>query len=85
MRIAFLNPQGIFDPEDSYWTEGPDFGNQLVYVKQVTPDPNYNPSIWPDKDETWKEALCFAHKIAALKLQNIDHIEQLNAKELLYN
>jgi len=45
MRIAFLNPQGIFEPEDSYWTEGPDFGNQLVYAKQVTPDPNYNPSI----------------------------------------
>ena len=45
MRIAFLNPQGIFNLEDSYWTEGPDFGNQLVHVKQVTPDPNYNPSI----------------------------------------
>ena len=35
MRIAFLNPQGNFDPEDSYWTEHPDFGGQLVYVKQV--------------------------------------------------
>jgi sucrose-phosphate synthase len=35
MRIAFLNPQGNFDPADSYWTEHPDFGGQLVYVKEV--------------------------------------------------
>ena len=35
MRIGFLNPQGNFDPQDSYWTEHPDFGGQLVYVKQV--------------------------------------------------
>ncbi|MGC9521352.1 MAG: glycosyltransferase [Anaerolineae bacterium] len=35
MHIAFLNPQGNFDPRDSYWTEHPDFGGQLVYVKQV--------------------------------------------------
>ena len=35
MRIAFLNPQGNFDPKDSYWTEHPDFGGQLVYVKEV--------------------------------------------------
>jgi sucrose-phosphate synthase len=35
MKIAFLNPQGNFDPHDSYWTEHPDFGGQLVYVKEV--------------------------------------------------
>ncbi len=35
MHIAFLNPQGNFDPLDSYWTEHPDFGGQLVYVKNV--------------------------------------------------
>jgi sucrose-phosphate synthase len=35
MRIGFLNPQGNFDSQDSYWTEHPDFGGQLVYVKQV--------------------------------------------------
>jgi sucrose-phosphate synthase len=35
MHIAFLNPQGNFDPLDSYWTEHPDFGGQLVYVKEV--------------------------------------------------
>ncbi len=35
MRIAFLNPQGNFDAEDRYWTEHPDFGGQLVYVKEV--------------------------------------------------
>ena len=35
MFIAFLNPQGNFDPRDSYWTAHPDFGGQLVYVKQL--------------------------------------------------
>ena len=35
MHIAFLNPQGNFDPEDSYLTEHPDFGGQLVYVKEL--------------------------------------------------
>lgn len=35
MHIAFLNPQGNFDPKDSYWAEHPDFGGQLVYVKEV--------------------------------------------------
>lgn len=35
MLIAYLNPQGNFDPNDSYWTEHPDFGGQLVYVKEV--------------------------------------------------
>jgi sucrose-phosphate synthase len=35
MHIAFLNPQGNFDPQDSHLTEHPDFGGQLVYVKQV--------------------------------------------------
>ncbi len=35
MHIAFLNPQGNFDQNDSYLTEHPDFGGQLVYVKEV--------------------------------------------------
>lgn len=35
MHIAFLNPQGNFDPRDRYWSEHPDFGGQLVYVKEV--------------------------------------------------
>jgi sucrose-phosphate synthase len=35
VHIGFLNPQGNFDPQDSYWTQHPDFGGQLVYVKQV--------------------------------------------------
>lgn len=35
MHIAFLNPQGNFDPADSYLAEHPDFGGQLVYVKQT--------------------------------------------------
>lgn len=35
MRVAFLNPQGNFDRADSYLTEHPDFGGQLVYVKEL--------------------------------------------------
>lgn len=35
MRIAFVNPQGNFDRTDAYLTEHPDFGGQLVYVKEV--------------------------------------------------
>lgn len=35
MHIVFLNPQGNFDHNDSFWTEHPDFGGQLVYVKEV--------------------------------------------------
>jgi sucrose-phosphate synthase len=35
LHITFLNPQGNFDPNDSYWTEHPDFGGQLVYVKEL--------------------------------------------------
>ncbi len=35
MHLAFLNPQGNFDPADSHLTAHPDFGGQLVYVKQV--------------------------------------------------
>ncbi len=35
MHIAFLNPQGNFDPQDSHLAAHPDFGGQLVYVKQV--------------------------------------------------
>lgn len=35
MHIAFINPQGNFDEFDSYLTEHPDFGGQLVYVKET--------------------------------------------------
>lgn len=35
MHVAFVNPQGNFDPRDSYWTAHPDFGGQLVYVKEL--------------------------------------------------
>ncbi len=35
MKIIFLNPQGNFDAKDRYWTEHPDFGGQLVYVKEI--------------------------------------------------
>jgi sucrose-phosphate synthase len=36
MHITFLNIHGNFDPQDRYWTAHPDFGGQLVYVKEVT-------------------------------------------------
>ena len=35
MHIVFMNPQGNFDPADSYLTEHPDFGGQLIYVKEL--------------------------------------------------
>lgn len=35
MHIGFLNPHGNFDPNDTHISEHPDFGGQLVYVKQV--------------------------------------------------
>lgn len=34
-KIAFFNPQGNFDRNDSHLTEHPDFGGQLVYVKEL--------------------------------------------------
>ncbi len=36
MHLCFLNPQGNFDPADSHLTEHPDFGGQLVYVKELS-------------------------------------------------
>ncbi|WP_206076182.1 glycosyltransferase [Marinitoga lauensis] len=35
MRIAFFNPQGNFDKNSSRLTEHPDFGGQLIYVREV--------------------------------------------------
>jgi sucrose-phosphate synthase len=35
MHVAFLNPQGNFDPRNSYLASHPDFGGQLVYVREV--------------------------------------------------
>jgi len=35
MHILFLNPQGNFDAADSHLAGHPDFGGQLVYVKEV--------------------------------------------------
>jgi sucrose-phosphate synthase len=35
VRIGLLNPQGNFDPDDSHLATHPDFGGQLVYVKQL--------------------------------------------------
>jgi len=35
MHILFLNPQGNFDSADSHLAEHPDFGGQLIYVKEV--------------------------------------------------
>ncbi|SKA95148.1 sucrose-phosphate synthase [Caloramator quimbayensis] len=59
MRIAFINPQGNFDNNDSYWTQHPDFGGQLVYVKEVAlalGDMGINVDIITRKivDDNWK-------------------------------
>ncbi|AKS41126.1 glycosyltransferase [Wenzhouxiangella marina] len=35
LRIAFLNPQGNFDADNSHLTEHPDFGGQLIYVREL--------------------------------------------------
>ncbi len=35
LKVAFFNPQGNFDAYDSHLTEHPDFGGQLVYVKEL--------------------------------------------------
>ncbi|MGB3683070.1 MAG: glycosyltransferase [Rubrobacteraceae bacterium] len=35
MRIAFVNPHGNFDPGNSHLAAHPDFGGQLVYVREV--------------------------------------------------
>jgi sucrose-phosphate synthase len=35
MHTLFFNPQGNFDKTDSHLTEHPDFGGQLVYVKEI--------------------------------------------------
>ena len=35
MLVVFFNPQGNFDADDSYLAEHPDFGGQLVYVKEL--------------------------------------------------
>jgi sucrose-phosphate synthase len=35
MHILFFNPQGNFNQGDSHLTEHPDFGGQLVYVKET--------------------------------------------------
>ncbi|MGM0445382.1 MAG: glycosyltransferase [Bacillota bacterium] len=35
-HICLLNPQGNFDPDNSYWTKHPDFGGQLVYVRELS-------------------------------------------------
>lgn len=35
MHVIFLNPQGNFDQNDSHMTEHPDFGGQLIYVKEI--------------------------------------------------
>jgi len=36
MHVLFFNPQGNFNQGDAHLTEHPDFGGQLVYVKEVS-------------------------------------------------
>ena len=35
MRVALVNPQGNFDPGNSHLAAHPDFGGQLVYVREI--------------------------------------------------
>ena len=35
MHIAFINPQGNFDASNAHLTEHPDFGGQLIYVREL--------------------------------------------------
>lgn len=35
MHVAFINPQGNFDARNSYLAAHPDFGGQLVYVREL--------------------------------------------------
>jgi sucrose-phosphate synthase len=35
MHLLFLNPHGNFDEHDSHLTRHPDFGGQLIYVKEL--------------------------------------------------
>lgn len=35
VRVAFVNPQGNFDPGNSHLAAHPDFGGQLVYVREI--------------------------------------------------
>ncbi|MBP7654030.1 glycosyltransferase [Candidatus Dependentiae bacterium] len=60
MRIIIFNPQGNFDKNDSHITEHPDFGGQLVYVKQLAlalSDLGHNIDIFTRKivDPEWPE------------------------------
>ena len=42
MHVAFVNPQGNFDPQNSYLAAHPDFGGQLVHVgEEVTSATDY--------------------------------------------
>ncbi|GAB6188743.1 hypothetical protein JCM30566_04820 [Marinitoga arctica] len=60
MRIAFFNPQGNFDKNSSRLTEHPDFGGQLIYVREVAMELSklgIEVDIFTRKiiDENWKE------------------------------
>ncbi|MGM0441967.1 MAG: glycosyltransferase, partial [Elusimicrobiota bacterium] len=60
MFITFLNPQGNFDARDSHWASHPDFGGQLVYVKELAlemADMGHRVDIVTRKidDENWPE------------------------------
>ncbi len=92
--VAFLNPQGNFDPADSYWTEHPDFGGQLVYVKEVSVAMAEEFDVQVDiitrqiKDEEWSE---FARKFDSYAVSDKVRIiripfggDQFLAKEQLW-
>ncbi|KLO24230.1 MULTISPECIES: glycosyltransferase [unclassified Marinitoga] len=60
MRIAFFNPQGNFDKKNSRLTQHPDFGGQLIYVREVAMELSklgVNIDIFTRKieDDNWSE------------------------------
>ena len=86
MHIAFLNPQGNFDPQDRYWTAHPDFGGQLVYVKEVAlalgrmghqVDILIRRIVDP-------ECILFARKIAELKLTTVGPLPSTIDRDQVY-
>jgi len=94
MKIAFLNPQGNFDSEDRKWGSHPDFGGQLVYVKEVARsmahmEEDIDIITRRINDPEWKEfsgELDFYHDIEGVRILRINcGPDKFLRKELLWS
>lgn len=86
MYIALLNPQGNFDPQDRYWTAHPDFGEQLVYVKEVAlalGRMGHQVDILT-RHIVDPECVLFARKIAELKLTTVGPLPSTIDRDPIY-